>query len=257
VNQPIKTETSAGILTLTLSRPDKKNALTNEMYGAMADAITHAESDSATRVVLIRAEGDTFSAGNDIGEFAAMAAGKVPGERHVVRFLHALAGTTVPLVAAVQGRAVGVGTTMLLHCDFVILAEDALLSTPFVNLALVPEAASSLLMPARIGHVRAFEMFALGEAVDADAAVAWGLANKAVPREALDAEARHVAERIARQPAGALGATKRLLRDRDGLAARMATESAIFAERLRSAEAREAFRAFAERRPPDFSKLAG
>jgi len=257
MKEHIKSESSAGVLTLTLFRPDKKNALTNEMYGAMADAIEQAKSDSAVRVVLVQAEGETFCAGNDIGEFAAVAAGMAPGERHVMRFLHALARATLPLVAAVQGRAVGVGTTMLLHCDFVILADDALLSTPFVGLALVPEAASSLLMPARIGHVRAFEMFALGEAVDASAAVAWGLANKTVPRKILHAEARQVAERIAMQPAGALRAAKRLMRDPDILTARMAAEGEIFAQRLQSAEAREAFRAFAERRPPDFSKLAG
>ena len=125
-----------------------------------------AEHNSAVRVVLLRAEGDMFSAGNDIGEFASIAvsAGSGSGERNVIRFLHALARATRPLVAAVQGRAVGIGTTMLLHCDFVLLADDAQLSTPFVNLALVPEAASSLLMPARLGHVRAFEMFALGDA---------------------------------------------------------------------------------------------
>jgi len=136
----INTELAGGVLTLTLSRADKKNALTNEMYGALADAIESASTNGDIRVVLVQADGDTFTAGNDVGEFAAQAQGSAPAERHVVRFLHALANATVPIVAAVQGKAVGVGTTMLLHCDYVIVADDAQLITPFVNLALVPEA---------------------------------------------------------------------------------------------------------------------
>ena len=196
-----------------MARPDKKNALTNAMYGALADAIEAAETDAAVRVLLIRGEGDMFTAGNDVGEFAAMATGQVQGERHVGRFLQALAQSSRPLVAAVQGRAVGIGTTMLLHCDLVVLAENALLSTPFVNLALVPEAASSLLMPLRIGYARAYEMFALGEAVDAKSALAWGLANSVVPLDKLDAEAQALASRLAKQPAGAISATKRLMRN--------------------------------------------
>ena len=174
MTEHIKIEKSDGILTLTMARPDKKNALTNEMYGALADAIQGAETDPSVRVLLIRGEGDMFTAGNDVGEFAAIATGAVQGERHVGRFLQALAQSSRPLVAAVQGRAVGVGTTMLLHCDLVVLAENALLSTPFVNLALVPEAASSLLMPLRIGYARAYEMFALGEPVDAKSALRLG-----------------------------------------------------------------------------------
>src|SRR5439155_1278445 len=165
MTEHIKIEKSDGILSLTMARPDKKNALTNAMYGVLADAIEGAETDTSVRVLLIRGEGDMFTAGNDVGEFAAIATGAVQGERHVGRFLQALARSSRPLVAAVQGRAVGIGTTMLLHCDLVVLAENALLSTPFVNLALVPEASSSLLMPLRIGYARAFEMFALGDAV--------------------------------------------------------------------------------------------
>jgi len=158
MTEHIKIEKSDGILSLTMARPDKKNALTNAMYGALADAIEGAETDPSVRVLLIRGEGDMFTAGNDVGEFAAIATGAVQGERHVGRFLQALAKSSRPLVAAVQGRAVGIGTTMLLHCDLVVLAENALLSTPFVSLALVPEASSSLLMPLRIGYARAFEM---------------------------------------------------------------------------------------------------
>ncbi|MES1149360.1 MAG: enoyl-CoA hydratase-related protein, partial [Bradyrhizobium guangdongense] len=181
---------------------------------------------------------------------------KSEGSRNVVRFIQALARCTRPLVAAVQGRAVGIGTTMLLHCDLVVLADNALLSTPFVSLALVPEAASSLLMPQRIGHVRAYEMFALGETVPAATALAWGLANRVVPLDRLDTEALALAERLARQPAGALIATKRLMRNGEALVAQMTAEGAEFAQRLRTAEAREAFTAFAERRPPDFMKVA-
>ena len=256
MTEHIRTENHGGILSLTMARPDKKNALTNAMYGALADAIEAAENDPTVRVVLIRGEGDMFTAGNDVGEFAAIASGGVQGERHVSRFLRSLARSSRPLVAAVQGRAVGIGTTMLLHCDLIVLAENALLSTPFVSLALVPEAASSLLMPLRIGYARAYEMFALGEPVDASSALAWGLANRVVPLEKLDAEARAFAMRLARQPAGAVATTKRLMRNPEALMTQILAESAQFAARLKTVEAREAFTAFAERRPPDFLKLA-
>ena len=256
MTEHIKIEKSDGVLTLTMARPDKKNALTNTMYGALADAIEAAETDASVRVVLIRGEGDMFTAGNDVGEFAAIATGAFQGERHVSRFLQARAHASRPLVAAVQGRAVGIGTTMLLHCDLVVLAENALLSTPFVSLALVPEAASSVLMPLRIGYARAYEMFALGEAVDAKSAFAWGLANRVVPLDKLDGEARAFASRLAKQPAGAVSAAKRLMRNPEVLMAQIKMESEQFAARLKTAEAREAFTAFAERRPPDFLKLA-
>jgi enoyl-CoA hydratase/carnithine racemase len=194
-----------GVLTLTLARPDKMNALTEAMYAALADALTGAETDATIRVIVLRGEGAMFTAGNDLTEFAAIATGATrPGEKQVVRLLRALAGSTKPVVAAANGRAVGVGTTLLLHCDFVVLAEDAQLSTPFVGLALVPEAASSLLLPGRIGHARAFEMFALGKPISAAQALAWGIANRVVPAADLHSEAHQVAELLARQPAGAL-----------------------------------------------------
>jgi enoyl-CoA hydratase/carnithine racemase len=174
-------ETSDGILTLTLDRPDKKNALTDAMYGTLADAFEAAAADDAVRAVLITSSGDSFTAGNDLGDFMSIATG-MPDERaHVWRFLDWLARFEKPLVAAVPGLAIGVGTTMLLHCDLVYLAEDAVLATPFVDLALVPEAASSLLLPARIGHVRAFALFALGERMTAAEALAAGLANRSCP----------------------------------------------------------------------------
>jgi enoyl-CoA hydratase/carnithine racemase len=257
MTEHIKIEMADNILTLTLARPDKKNALTNAMYGALTDALLAAETDPAVRAIVIRGEGDMFTAGNDVGEFAAMATGTFKGERHVSRFVEAIARANLPLVAAVQGRAVGIGTTMLLHCDAVLLAEDAKLSTPFVGLALVPEAASSLLLPLRIGYARAYEMFALGETMDARAALTLGIANRVVPLADLHREARSIAQRLAALPAGSLAATKRLMRNQEVLMAQIAAESARFAERLTTAEAREAFTAFAEKRPPDFTKLAG
>lgn len=256
MTQQIKIEHKENILTLTMARPDKKNALTNVMYAALADAIVGAENDKTVRAIVIRGEGDMFTAGNDVGEFAAIATGAFKGERHVARFLSALTHSTRPLVAAVQGRAVGIGTTMLLHCDFVLLAENAQLSTPFVNLALVPEAASTLLMPMRVGYVRAYEMFVLGETVDAKTALGLGIANRVVPLDRLHAEAAAVAQRLAKLPAGSLAATKRLMRNADVLTAQIAAESECFAERLATEEAREAFTAFAERRQPDFAKFA-
>jgi enoyl-CoA hydratase/carnithine racemase len=256
MTEHVLAEKANGILTLTLARPEKKNALTNAMYGKLADAMEAAETDPEARVVLIRGQGDMFTSGNDVGEFAAIAMGGPRGEQHVGRFLRALVQCSRPLVAAVQGRAVGIGTTMLLHCDLVVLADNALLSTPFVSLALVPEAASSLLLPMRIGHARAYEMFALGEPVSAKDARDWGMANRVVPLDRLDEETANLAARLAKQPVGALATTKRLMRKADVLAAQVAVESEQFALRLKTAEAREAFTAFAERRPPDFMKLA-
>jgi enoyl-CoA hydratase/carnithine racemase len=256
MTEHIKIESKDHVLTLTFARPDKKNALTNVMYGTLADAIIGAETDKAVRVIVLRGEGDMFTAGNDVAEFAMMATGAFKGERHVSRFVEAIARSTRPLVAAVQGRAVGIGTTMLLHCDFVVLGEDAQLSTPFVNLALVPEAASTLLMPLRVGYARAYEMFALGETMDAKTAHRLGIANRVVPLAKLHAEAASVAARLAKLPAGSLSATKRLMRNAEVLAAQISAESRCFAERLTTAEAREAFTAFAEKRPPDFTKVA-
>ena len=256
MTEHIKIDRNDGILTLTFARPDKKNALSNAMYGALADSLIAAETDPEARVIVLRGEGDMFTSGNDVGEFAAIAAGAVTGERHVSRFLRALAQASRPLVAAVQGRAVGIGTTMLLHCDLVVLADNARLSTPFVNLALVPEAASTLLMPMRIGYARAYEMFTLGDPMDAQTALHVGIANRVVPLDRLHAEAADIATRLAKLPAGSLSATKRLMRNPAVLTAQIEAESQRFAERLTTAEAREAFAAFAERRPPDFMKVA-
>ena len=254
----VRTEVVNGVLTLTLNRPEKKNALTRAMYQALAAGINGAEHDRNVRCVLLQAEGDTFTAGNDMADFAAINRGEPPtheGPTDNNPLIEALARTRTPLVAAVNGRAVGIGTTMLLHCDLVFVAEDALLTTPFVNLALVPEAASTLLLPARIGHARAFAMFVLNEAVNASTAVAWGIANASVPGPELRARARAAAEAIAAKPASAVVLTKALMRDPEGLAAHMEIERAHFSRQLKSAEAKEALTAFAEKRAPDFSKF--
>jgi enoyl-CoA hydratase/carnithine racemase len=236
-----------GVLTLTLNRPEKKNALTWDMYRRLGEAIDSATDAPDVRCILLQGNGDSFTAGNDLSEFAAVNS----GERDRVGgnpLLAALARTTTPIVAAVQGRAVGVGTTMLLHCDLVFVTEDTLLTTPFVNLALVPEAASSLLLPARIGHVRAFSMFVLGEGVDGRTAVTWGLANAAVPADELRARARAAADAIAARPPAAVATTKRLMRDVAAISARMEEETTHFLAQLKSAEAREAFATFRDKR---------
>lgn len=250
----ITVEHTNGVLTLTLARPEKKNALTNAMYKTLADTIDSAGSNQTIRAILIRGDGDMFTAGNDIAEFVALSTGKNNGiDRHVIRFLHALVSTRLPLVAAVNGHAVGIGTTMLLHCDFILLGQDALLSTPFINLALVPEAGSSLVLPQRIGHLRAFEMFALGEPITAHQALAWGLANRIVSSEDLHAEAFRIASVLAEKPVGSLSQTKSLMRDTQSIIEQMDKERICFLERLSSLEAQEAFTAILQKRSPNFS----
>jgi enoyl-CoA hydratase/carnithine racemase len=225
------------------------------MYTALGDAIRGADDDREIRVVLIQASGDVFTAGNDIAEFAAASAGQWPERFAAEPLLEALAPARTPLVAAVHGHAVGIGLTLLLHCDLVFVAEDARLSCPFVNLALAPEAASSLLLPARIGHPRAFALFALGEAIDGRTAAAWGLANAALPAGEVQAHAQRVARELAKRPPAAVAATKALMRDAEAYSRRIEAEFVQFAAQLKSAEAREAFTAFLEKRPADFSKL--
>ena len=250
----VSVEKSDKLLILTLNRPDKKNALTRAMYQALATQIAAADTDPDIRCILLLANGDMFTAGNDLADFAAIGnAAAVPTDANPL--LAALACARTPIVAAVNGRAVGVGVTMLLHCDMVLVSEDALLTAPFVNLALVPEAASSLLMPLRIGHVRAFEMFVLGEPVNAEKAVSWGLANRMVAATELRAAARATAAAIAARAPAAVVSTKSLMRDEAVLLARMSQESVHFLRQLKSAEFKEAFTAFSERRPPDFGKF--
>jgi enoyl-CoA hydratase/carnithine racemase len=255
----VLSELSGGVLTLTMNRPEKMNALTRAMYKALGDAIDGAGDDPNVRCILIQATGDNFTAGNDLAEFAAVNAGDTTAQQAREDgnpLLIALGRAKTPLVAAVTGRAVGVGVTMLLHCDLVYVAEDAKLTTPFVNLALVPEAASSLLLPARIGHVRAFAMFALGEAIDGRKAEAWGIANLALPAGEVRIRARAAAEAVASRAPASVALTKALMRDRARIEAQMDAESGDFSAQLKSPEAKEAFAAFAEKRAPDFSKVA-
>jgi len=254
----ILTSVEDRVMRIVFNRVDKKNAITNAMYLAMAEALNKAEADPDIRAVLFEAEGNAFTAGNDLADFTAVANGKMDrSEMKAHVFLEALARGQKPYVAAVQGFAVGIGVTMLMHCDLVYISEDAKLTTPFVNLALVPEAASSWLIPARIGHARAFAMFALGEPVDGRTAAAIGLANAALPAGEVRARALSAAKALATRPLGALQATKQLMRDAGAISAQMSREGEIFGQRLRTAEAAEAFRAFAERRQPDFSKVSG
>jgi enoyl-CoA hydratase/carnithine racemase len=248
----IQTSQADGILTIAFNRPEKKNALTGAMYTAIADAMEAAEADSAVRVVVFTGNGGTFTAGNDLQDFL-----KNPpqGENSpVFRFLRAISTASKPLVAAVTGVAIGVGTTMLLHCDLVYLGAGAKLSLPFVNLAVVPEAASSLLLPAMIGYHRAAELLMLGEPFDAETARSHGIGNAIFPDAQVLAEAMQVAARLAAKPPTALRLTKQLMRQcRGDVAGQMAAEGAHFRAQLLSAEAREAMTAFFEKRPPKFS----
>ncbi|MEE4350331.1 MAG: enoyl-CoA hydratase-related protein [Pacificimonas sp.] len=244
----VKTSLDGHVLTLTLDRAEKKNALTEPMYGALADGIERADADDNIRVVLFKSTSDAFTAGNDISSFAATAAGEAPkGPRQVDRFLKALARAETPLVAAVSGLAVGVGTTMLLHCDLVYMANHATLSTPFIDLALVPEAASSITLPAAIGHVRAFEMFALGKRVTAEEALSWGLVNGTCDLADLDRTATEAATALAQRAPTAVKLSKQLMRNPAALAARMDEEGVHFGAQLKSEEAKERFAAFAAR----------
>ena len=250
----IRTALERGVLTVTLDRADKKNAITQAMYADLAEAVERAQTDAAVRVVLFLAEGDSFSAGNDIGDFAAIAmGGQRPTDMAVFRFLKGLAFLQKPAVAGVKGRAVGIGLTLLLHCDMVVVAEDALLSTPFVNLALAPEAASTLLLPMVIGHQRAFELFALGEPISGNTAFAWGLANRVVTADRVDEEALSLARALASRAPGTSQGAKRLMRDGERLWSLMQQEGEVFGAQMLSPEAMEAFTAFAQKRTPNFA----
>ena len=245
--QDIRVHQDGAALHIRMVRPAKRNALTVAMYAAMAGAMGRAEADPDTRAVVFSGEGVAFCAGNDLADFVA----NPPGgpDAPVQRFIRALAGARKILIAAVQGRAVGIGTTMLLHCDFVLAEPDAVLQMPFVDLALVPEAGSSLLVPNLMGQRRAAELLLLGEAVDAARAESLGLVNRVVTAGTAVAEAQALAVRLAAKPAGALLATKALMKSptRD-LPGRLAEENAAFAAQLQSAELRQTVQAFFQSR---------
>ncbi len=245
-----------GIQTIRITRPQKKNALTTPMYQAIYDALVAADASSEIAATIITGSEGVFSAGNDINDFrAGLAAGVDLHDRPVHRFIQYLPQTRTPLIAAVDGLAIGVGTTLLFHCDLVYATPEARFSTPFLDLGLVPEAASSLLAPQRMGYARAFELLALGEVFDAERAREAGLVNRIVPAAELDAAARQAAARLAAKPPAALEIARRLIRgEAAAITERLDLEARLFSERLRSPEAQEAFTAFLEKRPPDFKR---
>jgi enoyl-CoA hydratase/carnithine racemase len=248
-----------GVATVEIARPQKKNALTVEMYQAMADAISGAHANDAVRAVLITGQPGIFTSGNDIEDFMK----RRPGEGSdamdtpVIRFMRALIDCDKPVVAAVTGAAIGIGTTMLLHCDLVYVCDEARLAMPFVGLGLVPEFASSLLVPQLMGHRRAAEKLLLGDPFTPEQAVECGIANAVLPAAEVLNHARRVAERFNLLPPGAVREAKRLMRapQREQILQTIRTESEIFAARLRSPEAIEAFTAFFQKRKPDFSRF--
>ncbi|WP_428410180.1 enoyl-CoA hydratase [Hyphococcus sp.] len=243
------------ILRLGFNRPEKKNAITQAMYGVFADGLAEADRDDEIRAVLFESKGDVFTSGNDIADFMSGAGSPADGEKpQVIRFLEAIATAEKPLIAAVQGPAVGVGVTMLLHCDLVYASEAATFHTPFVDLALVPEAASSLLLPQIAGHTRAAEMLILGKKIAADRAREFGFVNEVVTPDALEETAMSAARAIAEKAPAAMKLTKKLMKgDRDAILARMKEEGVHFAAQLKSAEFQEAGMAFMQKRKPDFS----
>lgn len=251
----IKTATINGVATIEIARPEKKNSLTLAMYQAMADAIDAAQADAAVRALLITGQPGAFTSGNDLEDF--MQRPPTGDDSPVLRFMRALSGCSKPVVAAVTGAAVGIGTTMLLHCDLVYVSDEARLAMPFVALGLVPEFASSLLIPQLVGHAKAAQLLLLGEPFTGSDAVEFGIANAVLPPEEVLPFARRMAERFNTLPAGAVRDAKRLMRgaSKDLVQQTIAAEVAIFATRLRSPEAQEAFQAFFQKRKPDFSKF--
>ncbi len=251
----ILTRTDAGVTTVTLNRVDKKNAITTAMYAAMADALQQAADDASVRALVFQGHESIFCAGNDVGDFL-----KSPPTREdtpVFRFLQGLAKFPKPMLAGVSGPAVGVGTTMLLHCDLVYAGDNAVFSLPFVNLGICPEAGSSLLLPQLAGYHRAAEALLLGEPFKADAALAMGLVNRVVPATEVNALVQAQARKLAGKPMSSLLETKRLMRRAQTslVAQQMADEGATFSRMLHEPAAREALTAFMEKRKPDFSRF--
>lgn len=248
----VQISVSEGVQTLRLSRPEKRNALTQEMYRALSDALENGEKDDSIRVRVLLGSGGHFTGGNDIADFLATAKGEQGPPREVLRFIEVLPHMKKPVVAGIDGQAIGIGTTLLLHCDLVYATPRATFATPFLDLGLVPEAASSLLIPRLMGYPRAFEMLVLGETFSASRACDVGLVNALVDPEALEIHVLTVAARLARKPAQALLTAKRLMRG-DGTAAleRTREEAAEFARCLTSPEARAAFEDFFARTRPN------
>ena len=252
----IKTSTLNGVATIEIARPEKKNAITGAMYEQMADALNAAKVDGAVRAVLITGQPGIFTSGNDIEDFMQRPPGTTESPAFV--FMRALMGCDKPVIAAVTGAAIGIGTTMLLHCDFVYVSDEARLAMPFVSLGLVPEFASSLIVPQLMGNVRAAEKLLLGDPVTGADAVECGIANAVLPASEVVNHARRIAERFNALPPGAVRESKTLMRSaRAKLTAEtIAAEGEVFGKRLRSPEAQEAFSAFFQKRKPDFSTFS-
>jgi len=251
----IQNEFSDGILTLRINRPDKKNALNLAMYQALADGLSEADSDDAVRVILICGSDDCFTSGNDLTDF--LTTPPTGPDSPVMQFLIAISEARKPIVAAVNGAAVGVGVTMLLHCELVYAGNSATFQMPFVNLGLCPEAGSTLLLPRVVGHQRAAELLLLGESFSADKACTLGIVTSVCPDKEVLVTARNKALQLAAQPAAAVRLAKNLLK-RDyatQLRETIVEEGVQFIERLKSPEAAEALQAFMQRRKPDFSQF--
>ncbi|BBP81669.1 MULTISPECIES: enoyl-CoA hydratase [Pseudomonas] len=257
MSEHIHLERDQGLLTIRMQRADKMNALTRAMYGAMADALDAAGEDRSVRAVLITGSETCFTSGNDVADFIQAPPSGLDSE--VFRFMKALFDFAKPVVAAVSGPAVGIGTTLLLHCDLVYVARDAKLKMPFVNLGLCPEFGSSLILPRMLGHARAAQLLLLGEAFTGEQAAAWGIANEALDDGAATlARAREMAQRFEQLAPSAVAVSKRLMREpgREELRQVIMEEGELFGQRLRTPEAIEALSAFMQRRKPDFSRFA-
>ena len=251
----IRTVNTNGVAVIEIARPEKKNALTQAMYTAMAEAIVAADADATIRAVLITGQPGIFTSGNDLEDF--MQRPPSSEESPVFQFMKALAECGKPVVAAVTGGAIGIGTTMLLHCDLVYVSDEARLAMPFVTLGLVPEYASSLLIPQRVGRAKATELLLLGEPFNGETAVELGIANAVLPAAEVVNHARRMAERFNALPPGAVRESKALMRrgQKALVQETIEVEAGIFGKRLRSPEAMEAFQAFFQKRKPDFSKF--
>lgn len=255
MSEHVQVEVADRIQTVYINRPDKKNALTLAMYTALADAVRGADDSPDIRVTLITGTGDSFCSGNDIKDFLK---NPITDESSpLIRFVNTMIDARKPIVAAVNGIAVGIGVTMLLHCDLVYVDESARLQMPFVNIGLCPEAGSTFLLPVLLGHHRAAELLLLGGAFDAERAVDLGIANAAVPTAILKDTAMEAARRLAAQPPNAVRATKGLVRAalHDAVKAASVRESEKFIPMLDGEEAKEALNAFMEKRKPDFSQF--
>jgi enoyl-CoA hydratase/carnithine racemase len=251
----IKTATLNGVATIEIARPEKKNAITQALYRALADAVNAAAADPAVRALLLTGQPGIFTSGNDIEDFMQRPPGDL--ESPAFGFMRALIGCHKPVVAAVTGAAIGIGTTMLLHCDFVYVSDEARLAMPFVGLGLVPEFGSSLVIPQLMGNVRAAEKLLLGDPFTGAEAVEVGIATAVLPAPEVVNHARRIAERFNALPPGAVRETKKLMRRArtDAVLEAIGVEGKVFGQRLQSPEAKEAFSAFFQKRKPDFSKF--